>query len=389
MTDFDRYIERRGTMSLKYDFMKERGKPEGALPLWVADMDFEGPDCVRDALHYAVKDGIFGYSEAKEDYFNAVAGWFDRHYGWKPSSEWLVKTPGVVFAIAAAIRALTKEGDAVIIQTPVYYPFFEAIRDNGRKVVRNRLVLENGRYSIDFEDFENRIVKENVKLFVLCSPHNPVGRVWTPEELQKLWEICKKHGVFVVSDEIHGDMIRDGFVFTTFLKANPDAKEQSVICTAPSKTFNLAGLQVSNIFIPSDNIRKLVKKEIDKTGYSQLNLAGLVACKAAYEGGEEWHRECLAYLEGNLSLIRDFLKERLPEIHLIEPEGTYFAWIDFRSLSLSDIELDSLILERAGLWLDAGHIFGAGGSGFQRIAYACRREMLKEALERLEKAIKR
>ncbi len=385
--DFDRYIERRGTNCLKYDFAVERGKPADALPLWIADMDFSGPDCIREELAKAISTGIFSYSDTKEDYFEAVSGWFQKNFGWKTESSWLVKTPGVVFALAMAIRALTGENDGVLIQTPVYYPFYEVIRDNNRKIVENPLKLHMGSYHVDFDDFERKIIDNQVKLFILCSPHNPVGRVWTETELKKVGEICRKHNVYVVSDEIHCDLVREGYTHLSYLVANPQDSNRTIVCTAPSKTFNVAGLQVSNIFIPNPAIRSRFQHEIAGAGYSQLNMLGLVACKAAYTGGEEWLAECRNYLEENLRLIKTFLAEKLPEVKLIEPEGTYFAWMDFSALGLSDRELDELILSKAGLWLDAGHIFGKGGSGFQRLAYSCTRATLTEALNRLFYAI--
>ncbi len=383
MADFDRVIERRGTDSLKYDFAVKRGRPADVLPLWVADMDFEGPECVINELTNTVKDGIFGYSESGEDYFQALHSWFERRHSWDVKENWLVKTPGVVFALAAAVRGLTNPGDSVLIQTPVYYPFFEVIRDNGRRITESGLKLISGRYEIDFEDLEQKIKDNNVKLFILCSPHNPVGRVWTEEELVKIWGICRRYGVYVVSDEIHCDLIRKGHKHTCFLKANPDAAERTIICTAPSKTFNLAGLQISNIFIPDQQIRGIFRKEIDKTGYSQLNMLGIKACRAAYKGGEHWLEECLGYLEENLDYIKERIGNDLPMVDLIEPEGTYFAWMDFSKLTLTDRELDGKITKEAKLWLDAGHIFGKGGSGFERLVYACPRSILKEAFDRL------
>lgn len=385
--DFDTVIDRSGTNSLKYDFAVERGRPADVLPLWVADMDFRAPQPVLDALQKAVAHGIFGYSEVKGEYYNAVSSWFLRRFAWQTRPEWLVKTPGVVFAIAMALRALTQPGESVLIQPPVYYPFFSVVEDNGRKLVENALVYENGGYRIDFADFEDKIVREKVKLFILCSPHNPVGRVWSREELVKIGDICKKHGVFVISDEIHCDFSLPGQSHTVFLAANPDMQEQTIICTAPSKTFNLAGLQVSNIWIPGERVRSAFCREIDRAGYSQLNTLGLAACQAAYSEGEEWLEQCRVYLKSNLDFLRGFLAEHLPQIKLVEPQGTYFAWLDCSALGLSRNELNDLIVNRAKLWLDAGHIFGGGAEQFQRVVLACPRATLEKALLRLEKAI--
>ena len=387
--NFDQIIDRSNTNSLKYDFAVERGKPADVLPLWVADMDFCAPQPVLNALHKAVDHGIFGYSEVKEDYFRAVSTWFERRFGWKPQPEWLVKTPGVVYALAMAVRALTCPGDGVLIQPPVYYPFFSVIRDNGRRIVENELLYQNGRYSIDFDDLQHKIVEHGVKLFILCSPHNPIGRVWTLDELRRLGEICKAQGVFVVSDEIHCDFAFAEHPHHVFIAANPDLADRSIVCTAPSKTFNLAGLQVSNIWIPNAGIRKAFLREIECSGYSQLNTLGLVACRAAYAEGSEWLDQCQAYLRTNLDYVRRFLAERIPEIKLVEPEGTYFAWLDCSGLGLSAQKLNDLVVNKAKLWLDAGYIFGSSAGQFKRVVLACQRPILKQAMERLEGAVRR
>lgn len=389
MYDFDLIIDRKGTHSLKYDFAARRGKPEELLPLWVADMDFTAPPAVLEALSERIKHGVFGYSDAADEgYFSALSNWYKKHFDWQPRPEWLLKAPGVVFAICAAIRALTEPGDGVLVQQPVYYPFESTVKANERKLVVNPLILDDGYYRMNLEEMERLIVTEQVKLFILCSPHNPVGRVWTREELTAAGELCVKYGVYVIADEIHADFIYPGRQHQIFAALSPEIADISILCTAPTKTFNLAGLQISNIFIPNSKLRRKVIKEIERTGYSQPNVMGLLACQAAYEEGEEWLEELLKYLRGNLSLLRGFLAEKLPSVKLIEPEGTYLAWLDFRALGLSDKELDELIVHKAGLWLDAGTMFGRGGEGFQRINIACPRSILQEALSRLEKAIK-
>lgn len=387
--DFDEPIDRRNTNSLKYDFAVERGRPADVLPLWVADMDFRAPQPVLDALRHTVDHGIFGYSDVKGDYYEAVAGWFQKRFGWETREPWLVKTPGVVFALAMAVRALTGPGDGVLIQPPVYYPFYSVIQDNGRRVVKNELLYREGRYEIDFEGLEHSIREEQVKLFLLCSPHNPVGRVWSREELYRLGRICKKYNVFVVSDEIHCDFAFDEHPHTIFLEANPDLEEQAIVCTAPSKTFNLAGLQASNIWIPGSETRARFTRELDASGYSQLNTMGLVACQAAYQSGEAWLDQCRAYLRGNLDVLRCELEAHIPGIRLVEPEGTYFAWLDCSGLGLSRHQLNDLMINRAKLWLDAGHIFGSSAGQFQRVVLACTRKTLEQALEQLRTAVTR
>lgn len=385
--DFDEIIDRRNTNSLKYDFAKESGLPEDVLPLWVADMDFKTPEEVTKALVKSARHSIFGYTEVKEDYFNSLSSWFLDGFDFDIQPQWLVKTPGVVFAIALAIRAFTRKGDAVLIQKPVYYPFSETILANERKLVNNPLVYEEGKYHIDFKDFENKIIENKVKLFILCSPHNPVGRVWTRDELINIGKLCLKHNCLIVSDEIHCDFIYNGYKHHVFSTIAPEFLNSSIICTAPSKTFNLAGLQISNILIANKELRCGFERELNKTGYSQHNTMGLAACQNAYEYGRDWLNHLQNYLTENLNYLRGFLKERLPQIKLIEPEGTYLVWLDCKALGLSQKELDSLVTHKAKLWLDSGTLFGAEGWGFQRINIACPKAVLEEALLRLEKTI--
>ncbi len=385
--NFDEIIQRKNTNSIKYDFAVESGMPQNILPLWVADMDFRVPNEVTEVLIKSAQHGVFGYTEVKNEYFNAVKNWFLDGFDFEIKRPWLVKTPGVVFAVSAAIRAFTKKGDAVLIQKPVYYPFSEVILDNDRRLVNNPLVYMDGKYHIDLGDFEQKIVDEKVKLFVLCSPHNPVGRVWTLDELTKISEICLKNDVLLVSDEIHCDFAYEGHKHHILGSISDEILNNSIICTAPSKTFNLAGLQVSNIFIANKNIRDKFKKEINKTGYSQLNTMGLLACQSAYEHGGEWLLQLREYLSGNLSFVQSFLNEKLPQVKLIKPEGTYLIWLDFKSLGLSQKELDQLIVHKAGLWLDSGTMFGDEGEGFQRINIACPKAVIEQAFVQLEKVL--
>ncbi|ADZ82211.1 MalY/PatB family protein [Cellulosilyticum lentocellum] len=385
---FNEIIPRKGTNSLKYDFTEERGKPKDILPLWIADMDFKVPEVVSKRLNELAAHGIFGYSEVGTSYFEAVSNWMATYHNWKVKEEWLIKAPGVVFAIAMAIRALTKEGDSILIQQPVYHPFSKMILNNDRKLVSNTLIYQDGRYSIDFDDFEKKIVEHQVKLFILCNPHNPVGRVWTKEELIKLGDICLKHQILVVSDEIHQDFIYQGYKHEVFMNLNKAYEEITITCTAPSKTFNLAGLQVSNIFIANASVRRKVRKEIARIGYSQLNSAGLVACEAAYTEGREWLEALKTYLMGNLEYLRKFIETKLPEIKLVEPEGTYLVWLDFNALGLKEEALEEFIVKKANLWLNSGSTFGESGQGFERINIACPREILNQALEQLWTSIK-
>lgn len=381
--DFDKIIDRRNTRCLKYDFAKRRGMPEDVLSLWVADMDFETSSYIEDALIERVKHGIFGYSEVQKPYFEILRDWMKRHHNWDIREKWLIKTPGVVFALAMAVKAYTKPGDSVLLQLPVYYPFSEVIADNGRKVVSNTLYLGgDNRYHIDFEDFERKIIDEKVKLFFLCNPHNPVGRVWTETELIRLGDICVKHGVIVVSDEIHQDFVFKG-KHHVFADLKKEFENISITCTSPSKTFNLASMLISNIFIPNTALRRKFRKEVDASGISQLSVMGLVACEAAYSKGEQWYQAMLAYVSDNIRFVKQYVANNLPDVNMIDTEGTYLVWLDFRKTGLSVSELENLIIHKAKLWLDSGRIFGECGEGFQRINAACPRSVLKEALDRI------
>lgn len=385
--NFDEIINRRGTDCLKYDFAVRRGMPEDVLPLWVADMDFKTTSYVEDAVIERTKHGIFGYSESGEEYFKAVAGWMQRHHNWEIRPEWLIKTPGVVFALAMAVKAFTEKGDSVLIQQPVYYPFSEVIRDNGRVVVSNDLYLgEDNRYHIDLADFEKKIVKYHVKLFLLCSPHNPTGRVFTKEELTAMGDLCVKHGVKVVSDEIHNDFVFQG-EHTVFASVKKEYEEISVICTSPSKTFNLASMLISNIFIPNRELRQRFRHEVDAAGISQLSVLGLVAAKEAYAQGDDWYEQMMSYVRENIRYVKEYVNENLPGVTVIDGEGTYLMWLDFRGTGLDPEELDRRIIYEAKLWLDSGKIFGHTGAGFQRINVAAPRAVLTECLERIRKVL--
>lgn len=385
--DFDTVPNRRGTNCFKYDFAREMGMPEDVLPLWVADMDFPTAPAVLERLHALAEHGIFGYTGVKDAYFSAVHNWYAQRFGWEAQRSWLVTTPGVVFAIAIAIRAFTQKGDAILIQQPVYYPFANKVTENDRQLVVNPLVLKNGRYEMDFADMERKIVDYHVKMLLLCSPHNPVGRVWTKEELLRVGEICQKHGVLVVSDEIHADFTYAGHTHRVFASVKSEFADFTITCTAPSKTFNLAGLQNSNIFIPNRQLRHAYKKELSACGCGGTNCMGMAACQAAYEAGADWLEQLKQYLAGNLAYIRQFLREKLPEIALIEPEGTYLVWLDLRKLGLTEQQQRQLILQDAKLWLDAGTLFGQGGEGFERINIACPRTTIEQAMQRLERAV--
>lgn len=383
--DFDRIIDRRNTKSIKYDLAAKRGMPEDVLPLWVADMDFQVSSYIQEALIRQAEHGIFGYSDVGEEYFEIVKRWMKRRHGWDVEADWLVKTPGVVFALSLAVKAFTEPGDGVLIQQPVYGPFKEVVEVNGRRTVSNTLVYKEHKYFIDFQDFEEKIVKEKIKLFILCNPHNPVGRVWTKEELMQMGDICRKHHVIVVSDEIHGDFAFKG-KHHVFADLKKEYGEFAVTCTAPSKTFNLAGLQLSNIFISNPDLRKAFCRQLHIMTYSEINVMGLVACEAAYKDGDEWYQAMLKYVEGNIAFTKEYVEKNIPGVTMAEHEGTYLVWLDFRQLGMSREELEDVIVHKARLWLNDGAIFGESGAGFQRVNVACPRKVLEEALERMKRA---
>ncbi|MGM9540587.1 MalY/PatB family protein [Anaerovibrio sp.] len=385
---FDAVIDRRNTGCLKYDSAAGRGYPDSIQPFWIADMDFQAPPQVLDELAKRTAHGIFGYTAPWPEYHAALAAWFSRHHGWQVSSEELVITPGVVFALAAAVRAFTEPDDGVIIQQPVYYPFSEVIKANGRRLINSSLVCSEGRYHIDFADFEKKIVEGRAKLFILCSPHNPVGRVWSRQELLRLADICLKHDVLIVADEIHHEFTRPGITHTVLAGLSEEIARHTITCTAPSKTFNLAGLQVSNIFIRDSLLRRRFRREVSAAGYGHPNALGLFACHAAYTHGEKWLEVLRLYLERNYQRTKEFLHQELPKVRLVEPEGTYLLWLDFRAFGLTDEQLDDIIIHKAGLWLDSGHIFGADGSGFQRMNIACPWTTLEKGLKSLAAAFK-
>ena len=385
--NFDEVIDRRNTDCLKYDFAVQRGRPKDVLPFWVADMDFSIAQEIEDALVKRCQHGIFGYSEATDGYFAALQNWYLKHFNWQVQRPWLIKTPGVVFALAMAVKAFTEPGDGVLVQQPVYYPFTEVIRDNDREVVDAPLALVNGHYEIDFADLEQKLANPKVKLMFLCSPHNPVGRVWTKEELLKVGDLCLKYNVITVSDEIHSDFVWDDNVHTPFATLGEEYQQNCIVCTAPSKTFNLAGLQVSNIFISNQKLRRAFRKQIDAAGYSQLNTLGLVACQAAYTYGEEWLTQVKAYIRSNITFVDDYLKQNLPQIKMLPIEGTYLVWLDCSALGMTADEREQWLWHEAKLWLDGGGIFGKEGEAFERINVACPRATLLQGLEQLKAAV--
>ena len=396
--DFDAEISRRGTSSVKWEFFWknenlsywERTDPslgdERVLPMWVADMDFPCPQPVVDALVERARQAIYGYTAKTETYYEAVVNWMERRQRWTIEPEWICTTPGVVPALNLLVRTFVAAGEKVLIQPPVYHPFFHAIQNNGAGLVPNPLVYENGGYRIDYTDLERKARDPDLKMVILCSPHNPVGRVWTKDELARFGEICLENNLLVVADEIHGDLIYRGHTFTPFASISQDFAQNMVVCTAPSKTFNLAGLHTSNIIIPNDELRSRFQKTLRSTGLGWVGVFGVVALEAAYNHGEEWLEQVMDYIEGNLRYMEEYVAQHIPQITLVQPQGTYLVWLDCRRLGLDKLELKRLMFDEARVFLDEGFVFGPEGEGFERINIACPRSILAEALGRIKNA---
>ncbi|MBE5906682.1 MAG: pyridoxal phosphate-dependent aminotransferase [Lachnospiraceae bacterium] len=385
--DFTKEVNRLNTNSVKWDLMEKEGKTKGTIPMWVADMDFQVPVKVQEAIEKVAKHGVYGYSFCPDSYYEAVINWYRSRFGFEFVKEDILTTPGIVTAVAMAIRAYTNEGDCVLIQNPVYYPFRMMIERNGRKVVNNPLVNVEGRYIMDISDFEKKIVDENVKLFILCNPHNPVGRVWTREELVAISEICEKHHVLVLSDEIHGDFVYDDRKQHPFATVKDTNRQFTITCTAPSKTFNLAGLQTSNIIIPNKELREKFQKELDAASIGMISPMGIAACEAAYTYGAQWLEELKATIVKNRDFMQQFIEDHLPELTMSELEGTYLAWVDMSGLAMTNEELKTFIAEKAKIWVDDGDMFGKEGENFARFNLACPLSTVEKAMKQLEDAV--
>jgi cystathionine beta-lyase len=386
---FNEVVNRRNTGSVKWDMMDEFQKPKDVLPLWVADMDFKAPEGVLKALMDRVDHGVLGYTQPTDSYYEAVVNWMMHRHNWRIKKDWIIITPGIVPALNFVVQAFTKAGEGVLIQRPVYNPFMEAVVNNGRKLVNSTLVFNKDRYEIDFEDVEKRIVENNVKLFIMCSPHNPVGRVWTREELITLGDICLKHDVLVVVDEIHHDLVFKSNKHIPFASLGEKYSNNCITCTAPSKTFNIAGLQLSNLIIENKEILQKLNSYLESMALTMSNIFGIIASEAAYNTGEEWLEELLDYIEGNKKLVQEFIAEKFPFIKVIDSEATYLLWVDFRGLGMKREELNHFLLQEAKLWVNDGMIYGEEGSGFQRINIACPRSLLEKGLQQLEDALQK
>lgn len=382
--NFDEIINRHNTRSLKWD-----NAVEGILPMWVADMDFRTALPIREALKKRAKEGIYGYTVFNDDVFDAVINWFSKRHNWEIKKEWLTYSFGIVPALHSFMKLFVKPGDKVIINTPVYYPFTKAAVRNGIEIVNSDLINNNGRYEIDFDDFEKKVKDPAVKMFCLCSPHNPGGRLWTREELTRLGRICTDNNVLIIADEIHCDLVYPGKEHVSFGTLDNDIIYNSIICTSPSKTFNMAGLQLSMLVIQNPKLKEIYENHILCSGFDidnhEASTFGIEGVKAAYEGGEEWLDQLLVYLDGNLKFLMDFISEKLPRIKIMVPDATYLVWMDLSDYNADWVDLHERLKYEGGLWLDEGYLFGKAGEGFERINIACPRAVLKEALTRLEK----
>ena len=376
--DFDSVTPRRGTLSYKWD-----SAPEGVLPMWVADMDFKTAPAIIDALRRRVDNGIFGYTRVPDEYYEAVTSWFSRRHGWSIDRDMMIYTSGVVPAISAIIKALAKPGENVIVQTPVYNCFFSSIRNNGCVILESPLVRKGDTYDIDFERLELDASNPDTSLMLLCNPHNPAGRLWSSDELRRIAEICARHGVTVISDEIHCEFVFDGHHYSPFAPIAEAAGCKAVVCVSPSKAFNIAGLQIANIIAPDEETRARIDKAININEVCDVNPFGVIATIAAYNDGEEWLSQLLAYIKGNYDYMKDYCERHLPDFPIARLEATYLVWMDCTALGLKSEALEEKLIEDVSLWLNAGTMYGAhDGEGYMRWNIACPRTLLEEGLER-------
>ncbi len=386
--DFDELVDRKGTASEKWDFLEDVYGAGGILPLWVADMDFRSPQPIVDALVARAKHGVYGYTGLPQSYYDSVIGWYRRRYGWELKKEWFIFTPGVIPAIRSAIKAFTTPGDKVIVQTPVYFPFFESIESNGRTVLENPLKFTDDGYEMDFDDLEKKASDARARMLILCNPHNPVGRVWTREELTELGRICIENELLVVSDEIHSDIRYPGVGFTNFATISDQFADNSITCTSASKTFNLAGLQISNIIVPNERKRQMLSNSIAASGFHLPNAFAATAVEAAYNECESWFDQAMLYVKDNLEFLKEFVQKKVPRVKVIEPEGTYLVWLDFSEVEPDPVKRRNLLINDAKVALVSGSEFRGNGAGFERVNIACPRSVLERALDRISSWVK-
>jgi cystathionine beta-lyase len=383
--DFDEIVPREGTNCLKYDAREYIFGTKDVIPLWVADMDFRTPDFIVDAIKKRTEHEIFGYTFRPESYYKAVIDWMKRRHNWDIQKEWISFSPGVVAGLTLAIETFSKPGEEVIVQPPVYFPFFDSIKGTKRKMVENPLKIENGRYTFDFEDLKSKI-SDNTKLLLLCNPQNPGGMVWTKEELEKLSDICLENNILVVADEIHSDLIYKGYQHIPFATLSEEAAKNCVILMAPSKTFNVAGMSTSLVIIPEKTKFNRYERKLGVGHLGMGNIFGSIALEAAYTNGDEWLEQMLEYLWNNYCNLNEFIAKKIPKIKVMKPEATYLVWLDFRAFGTKDDKLNNFIVKEARIGLNNGGRFGTGGEGWMRINIGCPTSIMLEGLQRLEKA---
>ena len=376
--DFDKQISRRGTGSYKWD----SAKSGDVLPMWVADMDFHTAPAIVDALCRRVQHGIFGYTRVPDSYYKAVTDWFERRHSWAINREWIIYTSGVVPAVSAIIKALTVPGDKVLVQTPVYNCFFSSIRNNGCEIVTSPLVHTDNTFTIDYDDLEKKVADPKMKVMLLCNPHNPVGRIWRREELIRIGKLCIRHEVTVVSDEIHCELVFPGHTYTPFASISDEFLRHSVTCISPSKAFNIAGLQIANIICADACRRTQIDRAINDNEVCDVNPFGVIATQSAYNEGEEWLNQLIQYLHANYLYMQEFCREHLPNFPITLLEGTYLVWMDCRTLGIPSEDIEQQLVDKTGLWLNAGTMYGVEGEGFMRWNIACPRATLMEGIKR-------
>ena len=383
--NFDEIIERSNTACVKYDLRKAFFGNEQVIPMWVADMDFRTPEFVINAIRQRAEHEILGYSIRPETYFTSLINWLRRRHNWEIQQEWIAFSPGIVPAVNMAVMAFSKRRDKIIVQPPVYFPFFDAVKKHGRKLVYNQLILENGRYRMDYENLE-QLCREGARMLILSNPHNPAGSAWTSTELERMATICLKYKVLIVSDEIHGDLVNRGYKHTVLASLSPEIAAQTITMTAPSKTFNMAGMATASVIISNPLLRRKFWKVLDAIHIEMGNLFGNIASEAAYTHGDAWLDQLLGYIDDNINTLIDFAGKELPQLKVIRPEATYMAWLDFTQTGMDSVELKKFLIDKAGIGLNEGIQFGPGGEGFMRINLACPRQTLLKALQQLKEA---
>ena len=382
--DFDEIVNRRGTNSVKWDEAKE----EGVIPMWVADMDFKAAPCILEALKKRVEHGVFGYTIVPDSYYESIISWFERRHQWHIERDWIIYTSGVVPAISAIIKALTEPGDKVLVQTPVYNCFFSSIRNNGCTIAENALVRKGNSYEIDFDDFERRAADEKTKVFLLCNPHNPAGRVWTPEELSRMNDICLRHGVKVIADEIHCELVMPGHEFTPFAAVSKACQDNCITTNSPTKSFNIAGLQIANIITNNAEDRQKIDRAININEVCDVNPFGVIALQAAYNEGEDWIDQLNVYLWENYQALKTFFKDNLSQLEVINLEGTYLVWVNVRATGMTGDELTEKLLKEGKVFVNRGTMYGkTTGADYIRINIAMPRSLMLEGLKRMKSVI--